>query len=266
MSQISKYLLGKEYADGTLPSFEKKSNDVRSFQQHDRSNPIAQKQIGSTALAAFIAPNNPYQKEAEQSALQNVYNAVTDPMAATTVGKGRYFHEESLKPFERAGYQIEHTASPTIGADGERTIVTRLTSPSGKIGYKERTFYPEGEDGKVTLDYLIAPNMGIASVAHGAESQAAKELGGVMETTLADKRSYDTFKRHNPLAQTDGFATTKIEYPGRIEVDQVGHEYYDKLHADNPKLWEEYNTAISTDPQGLIDKLTAYNQSKGFGW
>jgi hypothetical protein len=59
--------------------FKKQATDTRTFQQYDNNNATAQRQIGSSA-AGVMLPNNPYRAEAEQTVVDNVAQAMTDPM------------------------------------------------------------------------------------------------------------------------------------------------------------------------------------------
>ena len=65
---------------------EQKPVDTRTFQQYDPSNPVAQKQIGSSPVGVVL-PNNPYREEAKEAVLKNVAQAMTDPMMGTFAGE-----------------------------------------------------------------------------------------------------------------------------------------------------------------------------------
>lgn len=70
---------GKLFGDLSKPV------DTRTFQQYDKSNATAQRQIGSSSVGALL-PNNPYQKQALEKILMNVNAAMTDPMMVGSTG------------------------------------------------------------------------------------------------------------------------------------------------------------------------------------
>ena len=69
----------------SIPKFTN-GGDTRTFQQYDNNNAEAQRMIGSSPVG-LLTPNNPYRAEAEQGVLNNVAQAMTDPMMAGSVAK-----------------------------------------------------------------------------------------------------------------------------------------------------------------------------------
>jgi hypothetical protein len=85
---------------------------TNTFQKYDKNNPVAQEQIGSQPIG-ILMPNNPYEKEAEKRTLENVYNAVTDPLIAFTgyhgspkQGMEKILKSGEIKPWKK-GSDIE---------------------------------------------------------------------------------------------------------------------------------------------------------------
>lgn len=69
-----------------------KGYDTRTFQQYDKNNSTAQRQIGSSSFGTVL-PNNPYRKEAEANMYNNVLLGLTGgdsmiPMSGITTYHG----------------------------------------------------------------------------------------------------------------------------------------------------------------------------------
>lgn len=107
--------------------FGDKPFDTRTFQQYDKSNPIAQEQIGKQAIMALTAlPNNPYHEQAERKALQNTAEALTDPTMAFIAyhgspkqGMEKILQEGKIKPW-REGSGLDRVSA---GIDTEGGLI-----------------------------------------------------------------------------------------------------------------------------------------------
>lgn len=96
--------------------------DTRTFQQYDKNNPTAQKQIGSSA-AGVLLPNNPYRAEAEQKVVENVAGAMSDPMIGNVSSKMHIKTDYPNGHLRRdAGTALVDDLINLGGENGEHTI------------------------------------------------------------------------------------------------------------------------------------------------
>ena len=161
--------------------------------------------------------------------------------------KGKAWNNQVVEGLRKMGATVEQTASPVKDPFyGSRSIISEITYPDGKKAFTERVLHPKNSEyypgGAIKISKLDGPRTGTQDVLYPMETQASKDLGVNMEGTFVSPKTLQAFDSANPTATrtTPTSLQRRVEYPEQKPVAEVGQEYYDKLHADNPSLWTRY--------------------------
>lgn len=83
----------------SVPAF-LQGGDTRTFMDRDPNAALMQRQVGSGPIG-LLAPNNPYRAEAEQAVVNNVAQAMSDPMMGISGKVPKWWREGSTNPFAK---------------------------------------------------------------------------------------------------------------------------------------------------------------------